>query len=312
MMRRTAWGIAAAAGVLVLATAVVLFAWPRRVPTPSGRNAGDWTHPAVIPDPYDSPQAFMEGIYAAQKRPSVPSACRPFGVVVPHHLTASETAAVGIRALAGQGIKNILLITPDHFNRCPTAFCTADVAYDTQLGRTDASKDIVRSLLASPLVTDDSSLFRDEHGVYAVAPFVAWYLPGVTVTPLAVSMDSPWKAERQELLDIVSRVVDDKTVVVVSSDFSHYLTLKDAEVEDGRTSSTIMSGDLDSIASLKDPDQSDCPACLWLMAALAKRRGASDPTILMHSNSATILHDEHAPQTTSHFAIEWCDTVANP
>jgi AmmeMemoRadiSam system protein B len=227
-------------------------------------------------------------------------------VVVPHHLVASEDIAVGIRSLVDQNITNVLLLTPDHFQRCPTALCTADVAYQTLFGETRSSPEIVRKLLASPLVTEDADLFRREHGAYAITPFIAHYLTGVTVTPLAVTTDPSWKTRRQDLLDLVSRVVDGKTAVVVSSDFSHYLPLKSAEAEDASTSAAILENDLDAIASLKNPDQSDCPACLWLMTALAKQRGSAQPTILKHTNSATIMKEENAPETTSHFAIVWC------
>jgi AmmeMemoRadiSam system protein B len=260
----------------------------------------------VIPNPYDLPQTFMEGIYAADHGPAVSSTCRALGVVVPHHLVASEDVAAGIRELVPRHVTNILLLTPDHFQRCPTALCTADVTYRTSFGETHSSPEIVQQLLSSPLISENAGLFRDEHGAYAIAPFLAHYLTGVTVTPLAVTTDWSWKAHRKDLLDLVSRVVDDKTAVVVSSDFSHYLPLKSAEAEDASTSAAILADDLEAIASLKNPDQSDCPACLWVLAALAKARGSSGPVILKHTNSAILMKDENAPETTSHFAIAWC------
>lgn len=225
--------------------------------------------------------------------------------IVPHHLTAGETIATGIKALTGQSFKKILLLSPDHFFQCPTIACTTNGAYQTLFGEVDADPATLSTLLASPLVTNQPEMFKNEHGIFAVLPFIAHYFPGVPVTPLALSQVHPWKTSEEVWLDLIGKAVDDQTLLVVSSDFSHYLPLTVAEQKDAATQRTLLAGDLDAILSLENPSQSDCPNCLWTLGSLAKARSFYQPKILLHTNSALILNDPTLTSTTSHFAIIW-------
>ena len=253
---------------------------------------------------YSSPQQFEEGIYAADHRPAEKSAGAIRAVIVPHHLVAAEDDAVAIKALVGQKITNIILISPDHYNKCPTALCTVNGDYETFFGHMRASSAIVKELVASPLVTNAPGLFDNEHGIYAVAPLIVHYLPSVPVTPLAISIGY-WKTNKNAMLELLNAEIKEGTVFVVSSDFSHYLPYGEAEKMDALTKAVLVSGDLAAIEELKDPSQSDCPACLWLLASLAKNNNFYHPDFLMHTNSAALLHDFGVKETTSHFAILW-------
>jgi len=255
-------------------------------------------------NPYSSPQQFEEGIYAADHRAAGKGTGTIRAVIAPHHLVAAEDDAVALRALAGQNISNIILISPDHYNKCPTALCTVNGDYETFFGHMRAPPSIINELVASPLVTNNPALFKNEHGIYAIAPFIVHYLPGVPVTPLAVAIDY-WKTNKDAMLALLQAQAKAGTVFVVSSDFSHYLAYDEAEKMDALTKAVLVSDDLDAIEQLKDPSQSDCPACLWLLASLAKNNNFYHPDILMHTNSAALLSDFTAKETTSHFAVLW-------
>lgn len=293
----------AGAAVVLLALACVAafhaVARPEQGPVPAVPA------PVAYPDPYDTPQQLMVGIYDAEKLPEPPSDRVIRAIIVPHHLTASATIAAGIRLLRHQDIDRVLLVSPDHFHACPTLLCTVDGDFRTRFGEVRAAPETLGILRASPLVTVEPELFKREHGIYAVLPFIAHERPGLPVTPLAVSQDLPWEAQRQALLDVVARAVDDRTMLIVSSDFSHYLPLAQAQAMDEATAETLFAKDLDGVAALKDPDQSDCPRCLWALASLADARGYYEPSVVRHTNSATILGDPRSRSTTSHFAMAW-------
>ncbi len=259
----------------------------------------------AYPNPFDSPQLFMEGLYAADHKITPPTAHRIRAVVVPHHLVASEAIASGIRMLRGHTFSKILLLSPDHFHACPTLLCTTNGRFKTLFGEVTSSQADLQKLLVSPLVENTPDLFKKEHGITAILPFIRHDFPEATIIPVALSTDQPWKKNRNELLSTLDRLMDDQTVLVVSSDFSHYLPLKTADEMDEKTAETILSKDLDGISNLKNPDQSDCPGCLWLLGSLADRGGFYNPSVLLHTNSARLLGDEKNPSTTSHFAMAW-------
>ncbi len=257
---------------------------------------------------YDSPQQFMLGIYNANKNISPPIDYRIRAVIVPHHLTATASIASGIKMLQNQSFSKIILVSPDHFNRCAKIFCTVNAEYNTLFGDAHSSPDIVKRLLASPLVGEDVELFENEHGIYSVLPYITNYFPQVTVTPIAVSQYLPWDTDKKDLLRLLRDVTNEDTILIISSDFSHYLSYDEAEQMDEETARTILSKDLDGIAQLKNPEQSDCPNCLWLLAALADERGFYNPSMVLHTNSAALLEETDAPSTTSHFSMVWYES----
>jgi len=258
---------------------------------------------------YGTPQQFMEGIYAANNRELIDDNRQIRGLIVPHHLVASEDISMGIRALVGQKVKNIILISPDHFGRCPTMLCTTLSDYETFFGHVFASPQIVAGLSASSITTNNQELFKNEHGIYAVTPFVAKYLNGVTVTPVVVSQKDR-NSNKKAMLNLIGSQLKEGTVIIVSSDFSHYLNLKKANEMDEATKGVLAGGDLEKVASLNNPGQSDCPSCLWLLGSLAKERGFYHPDFLMHTNSAEILNNKEVDETTSHFTVLWRESAA--
>jgi len=295
------WIVIAAA---VCAAAAFGFTYIIRVSAPRERIENKNIPISYYANQYSSPQQFEEGIYAADHQSAAPPNGAIRAVILPHHLVAAEDDAVAIRALVGQAITNIVLISPDHFFKCPTELCTVNGDYETFFGHTRASPAIVKDLVASPLVTNAPDLFKNEHGIYAVAPFLAHYLPNIPVTPLVVSIGY-WKTNKDAMLKLLQAQMKAGTVIIVSSDFSHYLPYAEAEKMDATTKEVLLNGNLAGIEKLKDPDQSDCPACLWLLASLAKNNDFYHPDFLMHTNSAAILNDLSVKETTSHFAILW-------
>jgi AmmeMemoRadiSam system protein B len=221
--------------------------------------------------------------------------------IVPHHLTAARSIALGIRAVARAKPRTILLVSPDHFYRCPTPVCTAYGEFSTTLGTVRTSDDLVERLAASEFVTVDPSLFGQEHGIGAVLPFVLHELPDALIVPVALS--SGWFERKDDIRDLLADLAARTDAIVVSSDFSHYLDLATSDAMDEATMETFFAADLDGILALRNPDQSDCPVCLWSLASIALDEGFFNPSVLAHTNSARILNDPKNPSTTSHFAM---------
>lgn len=254
-------------------------------------------------------ETIFAGIYEAQQRPPTGRTPHIPVLIVPHHLTAAVTIAAGIRVIKQEKPRSILLLSPDHFNACPSLLCTANVRFESPLGATNGDDHIRERMIASPLVTEHSALFRREHGISAVIPFLTHTLPKARITPLAIAIRPDWKAHREEILALLEEALHQDATLIVSTDFSHYLPLREADDADEKTAKTLFAKDFDGIAALDNPSQSDCPACLWLAAKLAEQRNAYNPSVLLHTNSARLLKEERAPSTTSHFAIAFYENA---
>lgn len=267
----------------------------------AGPVLGDLRSDPVIPDvlPSGSLQQVMQGLYDAQSTQPVDHPVD--AVIVPHHLTAAASIARGIGTLTERDPRTVVVLSPDHFDACDTPLCTTRGLFETVLGDVRVNDAVVDRLGESSFVSVQDALFGREHGIAAVLPFIVHLLPKANVVPIVVS--DGWHERRDDIVSLLERTLDDSSVLVVSSDFSHYLPLRKADEMDEATMETFFAADIDGIARLKNPDQSDCPACLWLLTSVALDREFFNPSVLSHTNSARILGDERAPETTSHFAI---------
>ena len=92
---------------------------------------------------------------------------------------------------------------------------------------------------ALPQLVDSPEVHREEHSLEVHLPFLQAVLGDVAVVPLAVGRARP---------DVVAEVVDalwggPETVVVVSSDLSHYLRDDEARAVDERTVAQVLALD---------------------------------------------------------------------
>jgi len=226
-------------------------------------------------------------------------------VIVPHHLVASKSIALGIKTLALSKPDVVVIISPDHYGKCPKMLCTSNGSYRTFFGETEVSEEDVSLLKKTSDIIESSTLFSEEHGIYSVVPFIKHYLPNAQILPLVISQKSKGsEQDRKEMLSPLEPILSRKDVgVIVSSDFSHYLPLAEANKMDTETQSSFCSGDDTKILKLQNPSQSDCPLCLWLLEKEAQKLGFWNPEMLAHTNSAELLEDRSAKETTSHFVF---------
>lgn len=248
--------------------------------------------------------AVVGGITAADRSLPQGSTAAVKAVVVPHHLVASRSIALGIKSLASSTPRLIVVISPDHYNRCPKLLCTTRGSYKSFFGNTDISQAAVTQLEKSDLVAE-SGLFSKEHGIYAVVPFIKHYIPDAQILPIAVSQKGRGsEQDRAKIIELLKPFLSRKdAALVISSDFSHYLPLAESNQMDAKTQNSFCSGNSGEILNLQNPSQSDCPLCLWILEQEAQELGFWNPDLVAHTNSADLLHDTSAKETTSHFVF---------
>ncbi len=248
--------------------------------------------------------AIADGIKQASNEQSAKADPRVRAVIVPHHLVAAKAIALGVKAL-DPSTKKVVIISPDHFFRCAKMLCTTYGKFKTFFGELPVSTNGVDALIKNGDFVDQSSLFREEHGIYAVLPFIRYYLPNAEIIPIVVSQKSVGDTDlRSKILNLIEKLLSDKdTALIISSDFSHYLPLAESDSIDHKTIKSFCSGSSQEILKLNNPSQSDCPLCLWLSMEAAKDGGFWNPELIWHSNSANLLHDTSATSTTSHLTF---------
>lgn len=258
---------------------------------------------AEKPYPLFYPSAAPFKAAMAETREVKPLAVRVTGLTVPHHLLAAEMIAHPLRLAAGAKPTRIVLLTPDHFSRAEKPFATSGRDFLTPLGRVNIDPQAVTRLLDCPLV-EKSNLFSHEHGAQALLPFLAELFPGVPVLPVALGVRST-RAEWETLAAALAPLVTADTLMVQSTDFSHYLTATVARHKDQETLRAIASGDAAAILALNQPDHLDSKAGQWLMTTLQQRCHHATATVVDNRNAIDFGGPPDEPRTTSYLTQVW-------
>jgi len=260
-------------GWRVLAGAV-LVAWLLGGGCPWARAEAPF--PALYPDP----ELFT---HALAKATQPPLAQRITGLTVPHHLLAVDLLAGAFARLRDKEYRRIVILCPDHYTRSATPFAVARRDFATCLGPVATDTEAVAALLACPLVTA-SNLFSQEHGVHALTPFLARFFPRARLVAVAIRKTAT-PVQWDRLAEALVPLLDDKTLLVQSTDFSHYLTPGEAARKDQETLRRLADPDPAGLAGLDQPEHVDCRGALSLQRTLQQRVYRATPTTVANRNS---------------------------
>ena len=168
---------------------------------------------------------------------SVPAA----GYVVPHagYIYSGSTAAHSYAALALDPPTRILLIGPTHRVYLDGLALSGADGFETPLGVVGTDPDLVAALQQSPCVTVRPDVHAEEHSLEVQLPFLQVVAPGVPVVPVAVGAANPTVVA--DAIEIALRLPG--TLLLVSTDLSHYHPYDDAAALDADTIERIMALD---------------------------------------------------------------------
>lgn len=175
----------------------------------------------------------------AARENSAPSADWPKALIVPHagYMYSGATAARGFATLeAGYDvIDRVVLIGPSHHVPFEGLAAPSSTAFETPLGRVPIDESARRRVLELPFVRELDDAHHWEHSLEVQLPFLQEVLGTFSLLPLAVGRASP--AEVTAVLEALWG--GDETVVVVSSDLSHYHSYATAKRMDSATAQAI-------------------------------------------------------------------------
>lgn len=226
------------------------------------------------------------------------------GVTVPHHLLAKNLTAEIFADIAENQYETIIILSPDHFNGGKTPFSTTSKDFKTVFGNLETDKKTVQTILSNPLISE-SNLFTREHGIHAVTPFIKYQFPNAKIVPIVVRINSK-KEELNALATTLSEAkklsssaTPSSTLIVQSTDFSHYLTEQEADQKDQQTIRALNSNDPDQILLLNQPDNIDSIGSQYIQSKLQKEYFNSSLEIIHNLNSQKYTED-HVEETTSY------------
>ncbi len=160
---------------------------------------------------------------------SVPAA----GFVVPHagYIYSGSTAAHAYAALALDPPERVLLIGPTHRVYVAGMALAGAESFETPLGVVPPDRELLSAVLDARGVSVRPDVHADEHSMEVQLPFLQVVAPGVPVVPLAVG--DVGATQVADVIDLALTLPG--TMVLVSTDLSHYHPYAEAATLDADT-----------------------------------------------------------------------------
>ena len=224
-------------------------------------------------------EASVRALLDVVPRPATADAAWPKALIVPHAgyiFSGPIAASAYARLLPGRSlIRRVVLLGPVH--RVPIrglALPGAD-SFVTPLGAVAVDAEAAARLRALPQVCESDAAHSLEHSLEVQLPFLQTVLDEFTLVPLAVGDASP-----SEVAEVIERVWGGpETLIVVSSDLSHYHPYEQAGEIDRSTADDIL-----ALADTLDHQQA-CGATPINGFALCARRHGLTPELIDLRNS---------------------------
>ena len=150
-------------------------------------------------------------------------------VIVPHagYVYSGFTANVAYRILKNCGVKRFVVIGPSHrVGFDGISMCDYE-EYKTPFGMLEADREIVK-ILQEKFALKCMPQAHHEHSTEVQFPLLKYYIPDATLVELVYS-----NAKAKTISEIIDTLLKNKEIgIIISTDLSHFYTLKEANIID--------------------------------------------------------------------------------
>jgi len=202
---------------------------------------------AFYPDDPDELRSMISGFLDAAKVKKIPGTLR--ALIVPHagYIYSGPVAAYAYRLVAEKSYRKVVLLGPSHYAGFFGCAESGSAGWQTPLGIVSVGS--IRSKFKDlSLLHTLPQAHGPEHSLEVQVPFLQSVLKGgFTICPVLTG-DIRGSAFSDELV----RALDGDTLLVISSDLSHYLPYDKAIEKDNLTINAIKTLDLETMDTKGD------------------------------------------------------------
>ena len=182
------------------------------------------------------------------------------GIVSPHagYVYSGRTAAFAFNAAAQKKYKTVVIISPSHREYFAGISIYNGDAYKTPLGEVPINKEMRYELvLDNKIIFNGINGHRTEHAIEVQIPFLQMTMNDFSIVPIVMGDQN--KMFVDELAKKLAEVIDDETLIVASSDLSHFHSKEAADRLDSIVENRIADFDYEGLQN--DLETGKCEAC---------------------------------------------------
>lgn len=232
---------------------------------------------------------------AVPPAPTLPAA--PKALIVPHagYIYSAPVAAPAYARLSPLKniVRRVVLLGPCHRVAVQGIAMPAVSHFATPLGQIPLDRDALDSLRALPQIVVSDAAHAEEHSLEVQLPFLQTTLGDFALVPLAVG-----RASTADVAEVIEQLWGGpETLIVISSDLSHFHAYAEARRIDGATV-----GQIEALQALTSFEQACGALPINGMLEIARRRGLSIQ-LLDQRNSGDTAGDKQRVVGYASFAL---------
>jgi AmmeMemoRadiSam system protein B len=217
-------------------------------------------------------------------------------IIVPHagHVYSGPVAAHAYGLLRGKDIRRVIMIGPSHRVAFRGVSVNVQSGYETPLGIVPVDQELAKKIIgADPLIRHLPRAHASEHALEIQLPFLQSVLNDFQIVPIIMGEQDYKTCSRlaEVLHDVVGDV--DKTLLLASTDLSHYHSDKQARALDSEFINQVR--DFSPKGLFKALSSGRCEACgggpAITVMLTAQAWGANRSQILHYGNSGDVTGD---------------------
>ena len=163
----------------------------------------------------------------------------PKAIIVPHagYIYSGQIAATAYAILTKfkEKIKKVVLVGPAHRASFAGIAATTMDFFETPLGQISVDKNALEPVLSFPFVSINDIAYSTEHSLEVQLPFLQIILSDFKIVPFLVGDADPFSIAKV----LTALWGEDDTLIVISSDLSHYYDYDTAKSMDLKVAKAI-------------------------------------------------------------------------
>ncbi|RLI92853.1 MAG: hypothetical protein DRO95_01185 [Candidatus Altiarchaeales archaeon] len=165
-------------------------------------------------------------------------------IIVPHagYMYSGQVAAFSYEQIRGEDYERVIILAPSHHHAFYGASIGNFTHYETPLGEVPVSR-LADKFLKCKVISSIPEAHLQEHSIEIQLPFLQRVLGRFEIVPILIGRLS--MEDMEELSNLIMKYLDDKTLIVASSDLSHYHPYDVAVRIDRQCINSIVSLDLE-------------------------------------------------------------------
>lgn len=178
--------------------------------------AGTW-YPGSKPNLVREIDSFLDSVKNVETIPDV------IALLLPHagYRYSGRVAAHGIKQILDRDISRVVVIGPSHRVAMLDVVSVPDVEFvETPLGRIEIDQAVIEKLKHNVSFQSHARAHTDEHSVQIELPLLQHALGEFKLVPIVCG--ELGESVIQDVADTLAQHIDEETLVVISSDFTHY------------------------------------------------------------------------------------------